>query len=62
VYPFIAGACSTDIACIKDLLRLKLTSDSMIDVLTGLKPLAELIHSINSESDFFSDLRVQAIL
>jgi hypothetical protein len=62
VYPFIAGACSTDIACIKDLLRLKLTSDSMIDVLTGLKPLAELNHSINSESDFFSDLRVQAIL
>jgi hypothetical protein len=66
VYPSIAGACSTDIACIKDLLRLKLTSDSMIDMLTALKPLAELIHRhstcINSESDFFSDVRVQAIL
>jgi hypothetical protein len=34
----------------------------MIDVLTALQPLAQLIHrhSINSESDFFSDVRVQA--
>jgi hypothetical protein len=62
VYPSIAGACQTDVSCIKNLLRLKLTSDTMIVVLKALKPLAQLIHrhSINSESDFFSDVRVQA--